>query len=244
MTQPRVVICMPTFGRPELLEEAIECFLRQTWTNKLLIIGNDFAEQTLVYEHPQVAVLNRHERFVTLGEKRNWLMAMAGEHFIGHWDDDDLYLPTHIEAVMGLMPQFSRPAAKQHHQWFDNSYDKYRIGFASYMHTVLAHRTVMRAAGDYGALNMNDDSDVLYRMLKKRLLVGPPHALHAPTFIQRLAGRAHMTDFGDACHERMAQDAQAQGRFGLVELNPHWRKDYSEIAEASWDAVQEVVCRA
>jgi glycosyltransferase involved in cell wall biosynthesis len=243
MNATRVTICIPTFGRPELLEEAIECFLRQTWPNKRLIIGNDFADQTLVCDHPWVSVVNRAERFPTLGAKRNWMMSMAGECHIGHWDDDDLYLPNHISDVMSLLPQFKADAAKQHHQWYDNNHAKFRIGFASYMHTIIAHRSVYRKAGDYGEINMNEDADLLNRMLKKKLMMGPPQKLHEPTFIQRLGTHRHMTDFGDNCFEKMAETAKSSGRSGVIELRPQWRKDYAAMAAASWAAVQEVACR-
>lgn len=239
MKEPRVVICIPTFGRPELLEEAIECFLRQTWGNKRLIIGNDYADQTLVIDHPEIVVVNRRDRFTTLGAKRNWLMTLAGENFIGHWDDDDLYLPNHIAAVMANLPLYKSLAAKQHHQWFDGLHKKWRIGFASYMHTIIAHRSVFRQAGDYGMLNMNEDADILNRMLFKGLMSGPPQRLHEPTFVQRVGGRAHMTDFGADCFEKMAEDAKAQGRSGIIELKPHWRSDYVATHNASWQAVME-----
>ncbi len=244
MNQPRVIVCIPTFGRPELLEEAIECFLRQTWENKRLIIGNDFADQQLVCDHPQVVVVNRASRFATLGAKRNWLMGLAGEHYIAHWDDDDLYLPTHIEHVMSLLPEFRADAAKQHHQWYDNNRAKYRVGFASYMHTVIAHRSVYRKAGDYGDLNMNEDSELLARMLRKGLLSGPPQRLHEPTFAQRLGTHKHMTDFGaDACFAMVETNAKAQGRTGVIELQPKWHGEYELTAAASWEALQEVACR-
>lgn len=240
MNHPRVTICMPTFGRPELLEEAVEGFLRQTWPNKRLIIGNDYADQTLVFDHPLVAIVNRAERFKTLGDKRNWLMVLAGENYIGHWDDDDLYLPEHIERVMGQMHLYSAEAARQHHQWYDHKRPKFRVAFASYMHTVIAHRSVFREAGDYGALNMNEDSEILTRLLRKKLLSGPAQALHEPTFIQRCGGeRSHMTDFGDACFEKMAEEVKAQGRSGVIELRPAWRDDYLTKHRASWAAVQE-----
>jgi glycosyltransferase involved in cell wall biosynthesis len=242
MSQPRVVVCIPTFGRPELLEEAIESFLRQTWGNKRLIIGNDFADQRLVIDHPEIVVVNRAERFPTLGAKRNWLMTLAGENYITHWDDDDLYLPDHITTVMANLPHYKADAAKQHHQWFDNNHKKWRLGFASYMHTIIAHRSVFRKAGDYGMLNMNEDAEILNRMLSRGLMTGPPQRLHEPTFVQRLGTHRHMTDFGDDCFDMMEQVAKA-GRSGVIELQPCWRGDYIATHKASWDAVQEHVCQ-
>jgi len=43
MTNPIISVCMITYDRPELLEEAIYCFLQQTYPHKELIILNDRA---------------------------------------------------------------------------------------------------------------------------------------------------------------------------------------------------------
>jgi hypothetical protein len=70
-------LCL-TYGRPHLLEEAVESFLRQRWNGeKELIVVTDHPEQTLVYEHPEVLIVNLNRRLKTLGEKRNLSVALA-----------------------------------------------------------------------------------------------------------------------------------------------------------------------
>ena len=74
MQLPKISCVCPTFCRTALLEEAIECFLRQDYQGeKELIIGNDFSSQHLIFEHKEVKVINTDVRFPTLGEKRNWI---------------------------------------------------------------------------------------------------------------------------------------------------------------------------
>ena len=90
---PVSAMCL-TYGRPHLLEEAIASFLRQDYPGpKELVILNDFADQTLVYEHAEVRIVNTAERFPTVGEKRNACAALARHDLLFVWDDDDLYLP-------------------------------------------------------------------------------------------------------------------------------------------------------
>src|SRR5262249_36866731 len=60
---------------------------------KELIILNDLDEQTLLFEHPQVQVVNVKRRFRTLGEKANAATALASHDLLFVWDDDDIYLP-------------------------------------------------------------------------------------------------------------------------------------------------------
>lgn len=103
------VIC-PTYGRPALLEEALESYLRQNDSNSELVIVNDQPGVTLLFDHPQVRVINHPVRFESLGEKRNFAVAASRGDIIVPLDDDDLFLPgylTHcrsqLERVSGLM---------------------------------------------------------------------------------------------------------------------------------------------
>src|SRR6185437_12376322 len=86
-------LCL-TYGRPRLLEESVESFLRQDWPGpKELVILNDHPEQPIVFEHPEVFVCNVGRRLRSLGEKRNLSVALARHDNLLVWDDDDIYLP-------------------------------------------------------------------------------------------------------------------------------------------------------
>ncbi|MBL9133285.1 MAG: glycosyltransferase family 2 protein [Verrucomicrobiaceae bacterium] len=92
-TPPVSCMCL-TYGRPHLLEEAIESFLRQDYAGqKELVVLNDLDWQTLRFEHPEVRVINVPTRFRTIGEKRNACAALASHDLLFVWDDDDIYLP-------------------------------------------------------------------------------------------------------------------------------------------------------
>jgi glycosyltransferase involved in cell wall biosynthesis len=105
MTNGVSCLCL-TYGRPQLLEEAIESFLRQTWQGpKELIVLNDHPEQTLRCDSPNVEVFNINRRLKTLGEKRNLSVALAKYENLFVWDDDDIYLPWRIEETMKKLPK-------------------------------------------------------------------------------------------------------------------------------------------
>src|ERR1051325_3201162 len=96
-------LCL-TYGRPTLLEEAIESFLRQQWDGpKELLILNDHPEQKLIYRHRSVRVYNVRRRLATLGQKRNLSVALARYDNLLIWDDDDIHLPWRIEETMKAM---------------------------------------------------------------------------------------------------------------------------------------------
>lgn len=89
----------PTFNRPELLPRAIRSFEKQTYENRYLIVIDDLGQ----YENQRG---DRWElisvpRFKTLGEKRNFGAAHAPRDTWAYavWDDDDLYMPWHLEGI-------------------------------------------------------------------------------------------------------------------------------------------------
>ncbi|NNJ26207.1 glycosyltransferase family 2 protein [Alienimonas chondri] len=90
---PKISCVMPTYGRPEYMNEAVWMFLQQDDPNKELIILNDCPGQTFEFDHPEVRVFNETERFANLGAKRNWCIELAEGGLIAVWDDDDVFLP-------------------------------------------------------------------------------------------------------------------------------------------------------
>lgn len=105
MDSTPAVSCMClTYGRPQVLEEAIYSFLKQDYAGtKELIILNDLPEQRLVLEHPEVAVVNVPRRFRTVGEKRNACAALASHDLLFVWDDDDIFLPHRLSYSVKML---------------------------------------------------------------------------------------------------------------------------------------------
>lgn len=89
---PLVSCIIPTYNRPQLLEKAIEQFVRQDYPNKELVIIDDSEqpfskdlskEQAIKYIHTGVRE--------TIGKKRNRACEIASGKIIVHLDDDDFY---------------------------------------------------------------------------------------------------------------------------------------------------------
>lgn len=123
-----------TYSRVELLEEAIESFLRQDYTGpKELVILNDTDDQTLEFEHPEIVIINSKRRFRSLGEKRDAAVSLCKYDWIAVWDDDDIFLPHRLSFSMNkiiennleyykLGSSFTWDAKNGITKWFNNSY--------------------------------------------------------------------------------------------------------------------------
>jgi glycosyltransferase involved in cell wall biosynthesis len=111
--QPPVSCICLTYARPELLEEAIYSFLEQDYAGaKELVVLNDFDEQVLELDHPEVLVVNVPKRLRTVGEKMNLAVALAAHDILFVWDDDDIYLPHRLSfsvAKLAARPGFFKP---------------------------------------------------------------------------------------------------------------------------------------
>ena len=106
-TQPPVSCFCLTYGRPRILEEAVHSFLQQDYAGpKEMIVLNDYADQVLAFDHPEVQVINLPRRFRSLGEKLNAAVALASHDLLFVWDDDDIYLPHRLSfSVVNFEPR-------------------------------------------------------------------------------------------------------------------------------------------
>ena len=96
-------ICL-TYGRVSFLEEALQSFLAQDYPEDKceLIIVNDYAHQTLVYDHPNVRIINFTEQFSTIGAKVQFAIDQAKFDIIATYDDDDIGLSNHLQNINEL----------------------------------------------------------------------------------------------------------------------------------------------
>jgi glycosyltransferase involved in cell wall biosynthesis len=89
---------MPTRGRPAFAQRAIDCFLRQTWEEKELIVVDDLDNRSF-FEGVDVPDVSYHllERKISIGAKRNYACQSAKGSIVAHFDDDDWSAPTRLE---------------------------------------------------------------------------------------------------------------------------------------------------
>ena len=120
-TMPSVSIIMPTNGRPELLEAAMERIARQTYPKNLIkdviIVDDSKMELRLttkqvkklqdVVGKPTKLVYKVLDQVASIGEKRNIAVSLARGKVIAHWDDDDFYGPDRLRLQIDPLAQGS-----------------------------------------------------------------------------------------------------------------------------------------
>ncbi len=235
---PPVSCICPTYGRPELLEEAIQSFLLQDYPGrKELIVLNDLDRQHLTCEHPEVSVVNLPRRIRTLGEKHNAAVALASHDLLFVWDDDDIYLPHRLTfSIDRFDPRkgFFKPGRA----WFWNDgrisgpetnlfaagscwsrelFERVR----SYAPMGLGHDAEMEARFEEAVPGSTSPFDIRPEEIYYLYRWGGTHAYHVSGF-----GDDQYRAVADAVHERLRLGLLREGPIALA---PHWKADYVEL---------------
>lgn len=226
MTEGVSCLCL-TYGRPALLEEAVESFLRQRWRGpKELVVVNDHPRQQLFCEHPEVRIFNLPWRLPTLGGKRNLSVLLARFEYLLLWDDDDIHLPWRIEETMRVLP--GRGYFKCPEVWFmragelEGSFapnDLFHHGACAYT------KSLFERAGGYGGLNGGEDQDFERRLRRDPSLAELCRPTRLPAerlyYIRRWG---HGSYHASGCLDlgRLAPSVEP----GARRLRPHWKQDY------------------
>ena len=105
MTQPLVSIITPTYQRAWFLEETARRVHSQTYPNYEWLILDDSQEPcAALADAKDERIRYRHSlKRMTIGEKRNQLVAEARGEIIAHFDDDDYYAPNYLSTMAELL---------------------------------------------------------------------------------------------------------------------------------------------
>lgn len=257
-TPPVSCMCL-TYGRPHVLAEAIESFLRQDYAGiKELIVLNDLDCQALRFDHPEVRVINIPKRFRTVGEKRNACAALASHDLLFVWDDDDIYLPHRLSYSVKMFDPEKR-------------FFKPRSAFALNNGVLRGPERNLFHSGSCwsrslfdqmrGYAHMNSGQDLEIELLFEKIIGKGKNSDISPEdifYIYRWAGTGsfHLSGFGrdkpegktgsQKVGEAVAQKLKSgELQSGEIWIEPHWKCDYVEIvieylSRISIDAVTEV----
>lgn len=103
---PLVSCVMVSRGATRTAAIAIECYRRQSYANRELVIVSatrDSQVQQLVADIADPTIHYHKVEDRTLGELRNVSVARAAGEFICHWDDDDIYHPDRLALQMAAI---------------------------------------------------------------------------------------------------------------------------------------------
>lgn len=112
------MVCL-TFKRPRLLGRLIECFRRQTYENRELVILDDCGDYPTQPSGDRWRIVSVNERYPSLGMKRNAAFRLVSEdvEMVQNVDDDDLYMPLMLEAAVNALQKGPWAQGREAYEW-------------------------------------------------------------------------------------------------------------------------------
>ena len=168
---PPVSCLMVTRERVALAQRAIQCFRKQTYPNRELIVVDDDPRDELrrwvdALHDPQIQYMKLPDENKPLGELRTISLQEARGEYISQWDDDDISHPERLRMQMLAISTLSVDASFLHRQLLWCPERRY-LGISSYG---LAENTMVakkEKLGGYRPLKKGEDTLLCHDLIKK-----------------------------------------------------------------------------
>ena len=233
-----------TYGRVDMLEESLQSFLQQDYPSDKceMVIINDYPLQKLIFDHPQVRIINLDYTFDTIGAKENFATEQCKGDVICQWDDDDLAMPNHLQNVNKFFISGS-DLLHWHKAIFMNMPNISEITGVGNSGIVYS-RKGWKLVGGYPLENAGYDMTFVINIKTKSkniVFVEPPD--NEASWVYCWGGRGyHMSGQGTDTldrpnviqrHSSYIESQRKAGRIptGEIILKPHWNMNYKEKFE-------------
>jgi hypothetical protein len=234
-----------THGRPFLVNETLESFLRQDRAGIMceFLVFNDCPEQILEYSHPDMTIINSAFPVTDLSIKQNIGVELAQGRLVMLWDDDDIFLPGRIRlAVEAFRADPSLCAIAPDSSWFwDNSEIQGR-GRRPHYGAACFYKYHYQLSG--GAVpDAPPDKSAWMAMAKRGKCLSMFSSAKDTQFIYRWhgTGSCHDSDLtvhasnNRERHEAFRRKVMSDPKFerGRIVLQPGWKQDYTAMVDAA-----------
>ena len=235
MSLPKVSCYCSTYGRPHVLEESLESFLRQDYQGeKELIVLNDLKDNTLKFDNHQVKIFNIKDHIKPLGKKFNETVKLCTGDFFLPWEDDDIFLPHRISYTMN---HINNGFFHTGFAYFELN-DKLIISGNHFHCNMAVSKELWNKSNGYSEIdNCTLDVDLMNRLKKEADFKGYNIDYKDIFYIYRwsTSGSYHTSGWGSNKNVCVSENAE---KFisnidivGEYTLKPFWKKDYIEMAK-------------
>lgn len=166
---PKLTCMMVTRDRPLLAGRSVDCFRRQSYPNRELLVLDDGADPSLEQSihslgDPSIRFIRLPEEGKTLGELRNLAVELASGEYVAQWDDDDLSDPNRLEIQMAAIHVTRSDACllKRQMIWFP-SMRKLAVSNERFWESSFICRK--GSLPPYPALRKGEDTDVIEKIV-------------------------------------------------------------------------------
>jgi hypothetical protein len=228
MNLPSVTCLQLSYGRPTLSVEAVECYLRQTYSNKRLVIVNTHPSPIVFNEpHDDIQVHNI-KPLNRLSDVYRFGMDLIDTDYFCVWDDDDLFMPWHIEDRVEFSLEHPEFDAIGHTYCVYSEDNKLKeLGQNMFVAQYLYKNNGIRPDSGIACWDSNWDS----KPWKKGFVTFPAK----PSYVYRWGtGENHISGFAgeEGQHQIYLRNIEEKHKIKLdFPWEPKWRRDYVEDME-------------
>lgn len=131
---PVVSVIVPTHNRPDMLKNAIQSILDQTFQDLEIIVVNDAGQDVSVvvaaFNSPKITYLS-HESNKGLAATRNTGIRAVKGKYVAYLDDDDIFCPDHLKTLVDFLQKTGEKVAytdafRAHQRLEDGRYVTYK----------------------------------------------------------------------------------------------------------------------
>lgn len=174
MNKPLVSCVMPTWNRRAFIPAALDCFMRQTYDNRELVIlddGTEPVQDLLPAKDTRVRYFFENRRRIT-GDKRNRVNSLAKGSIICHWDDDDWSADNRLEFQVDLLLKSGKPVTGFSDLLFWDEKERLAKRFVSSMKgyacgTTLCYKKDFWVIHQFRPRHESSDNDFVYPILNQ-----------------------------------------------------------------------------
>ena len=241
---------MGTHGRCSVASEALSCFLLQSVKEQASLLIYNQHPVPLSFDHPRVRVVNEAPPEGSLRFIRQRMIELANPaaDFIHWWDDDDLYLPWHLEDCLTHVGE--NVAWKPAESWVCERNASFALDENRFEGSWLFRSEYLRSAPLHTHPDYTDHPVMLQTEEADRLATTDLGG--RTSYIYRWdMGTEHVSDYGDGGDEdfqrrnieswrRRSNDIPPDGRLMPLDMTIRWHQyligTKDKVAPEDWKA--------
>ncbi|WP_291613256.1 hypothetical protein [Bradyrhizobium sp.] len=194
---------MGTYGRYGLVCESLACFLQQSAiSNATLLIYNQHPDP-LIFDHPRVRIVNEAGPKASLRYIRQRMHELADPdaQLIHWWDDDDLYLPWHLQDCLDHIGD--NVAWKPASSWFSEANIRFTLSKNRFEGSWIFRSDHVRKAQMHAHPDYPDHP--VFRQTEEAGLIATTELGDLTSYIYRWdIGTQHLSQYGSGDEQRQA----------------------------------------
>ena len=237
---PYISCFCSAYGKIHCLPELIYSFLNQDYDgNKELVILNDLDKQHIIFDHPEVTIINSKTRISPLGRKFNTNISYCKYDIVAVMEIDDIYLPNHLSYAVTHMKNDIYHCGNA---WIWTGKDSQLHHAGNYFHATHCYtKDLFNKIGGYSEEidNTTLDIDIIVKFQKLVGNYSQSQSYRDISYIYRWGvGGYHASGWGTNINNlsELAQSSIEQRiQFneepsGDIFIQPEWKQDYSTLA--------------